>query len=213
MCKVLSEIPPLLCYVYCYCFWLLTCISTTAKNWSMGIMLQERITAVNTNLFVEFFYRVVCLWNQWVDILLCNPGKARGRRSPPGRRSLPISAPNLTPSLRLGRVTSQSPRGPFGWHACMHSYNRTKWQQYIIKLISSFRMQVILRRKMPNYCNTIEFWVDSRITVPRNVLGGKEEAAAVVIMPSIHHRQTQASSPVCKHVRLVAITCTYRCHL
>ena len=44
-------------------------------------------------------------------------------------QSLLISAPNLDPLLQLGRVSFQSPRGPLGWHACMHTAN-SDWQQY-----------------------------------------------------------------------------------
>ena len=48
-----------------------------------------------------------------------NPGGARWGRS------LLISAPNFDPLLRLGRVSSQSPRGPLGaGHACVHKQQR-----------------------------------------------------------------------------------------
>ena len=57
-----------------------------------------------------------------------NPGRARWGRS------LHISTPNLNPLMRLRWVSSQSPRGPLGGHACVHTAN-SNWQQYIIKLI------------------------------------------------------------------------------
>ena len=44
-------------------------------------------------------------------------------------------------------VSSQSPWGPLGGHACVHTTN-SNWQQYIIKLILSFQMTVILHREM-----------------------------------------------------------------
>ena len=69
-----------------------------------------------------------------------NPGRARWGQS------LLISTPKPDPLLRLGRVSSQSPRGPLGGHACVHTAN-SNWQQYIIKLISSFQMMVILCRE------------------------------------------------------------------
>ena len=50
-----------------------------------------------------------------------DPGGARWEWSPPRRRSLLISAPNLDPLLWLRRVSSQSPRGPLEGHACVHT--------------------------------------------------------------------------------------------
>ena len=78
-------------------------------------------------------------------VVAVNPGGARWGRS------LLISAPNLDPLLRLGRISSQSPRGPLGGHACVHTAN-SDWQQYII---SSFRMTVILRREMSGCSNAV----------------------------------------------------------
>ena len=78
-----------------------------------------------------------------------NPGEARWGQSPPRRQSLLISAPNLDPLLQLGQVSSQSPRGPLGGHACVHTVN---WWQYIIKTYLKLSddgdpSSVILRRE------------------------------------------------------------------
>ena len=71
----------------------------------------------------------------------------------PGGGEVSSSALPTSTLLRLGRVSSQSPQGPLGGHTCVHTAS-SNWQQYIIKLISSFLMRVILRREMAENLGT-----------------------------------------------------------